>query len=157
MLDRLARWAASISGLILAFVVVLTVVDVSLRFAAAPVYGSQEMTELSMVAIIMLAIPLCATTGSDIRVDLFDEMLGRRGQWWTNLLAAIVTIVVLGFLVWNTIFKIGDTFSYNDVSNLLLIPLWPFYLLIAIGMGFYIVVAIRSALVLLKKRSVAHE
>lgn len=157
ILDRLARSAAAIAGLILCFVVVLTVVDVSLRFVAAPVYGSQEMTELCMVAIIMMAMPFCATTGSHIRVDLFDEVLGRRGRWASDLFAAIVAVVVLGFLVWNTIFKIADTYTYDDVSNLLLAPLWPFYLLVACGMGFYAIVALRDFITLLKQQPSAHE
>jgi TRAP-type C4-dicarboxylate transport system permease small subunit len=156
-LDRLAKVAAAIAGLVLASVVILTVTDVTLRLVARPVYGSQEITELSMVAIIMLAIPLCATSGSDIRVDLFDEMLGKRGKWMTDLLAAIVTIVVLGFLVWNTVFKIVATYTYDDVSNLLLVPLWPFYLLIALSMGLYAVVALVNCVALLNRRPVADE
>ncbi len=157
LLDRLAGSAATIAGMILAFIIVLTVVDVTLRFVAAPIYGSQELTELCMVAIIMLAIPLCATTRSDIRVDLFDEVLGQRGRWITDLFGGGVTIVVLLFLIWNTAFKIEDTFVYDDVSNLLLVPLWPFYLLIALGMGLYAIVALRNFMTHLKQRAVADD
>ncbi len=84
-LDGLAYATAILAGLVLTAVMLLTVADVTLRFAAAPIYGSQEITELGMAALIMLALPYCSATDGHIRVDLFDDRLGRRGRWVTDL------------------------------------------------------------------------
>src|SRR5260221_8391663 len=117
-LDRLAYAAAVLAGLVLTVVMLLTVSDVTLRFAAAPIYGSQEITELGMVALIMLALPYCSATDGHIRVDLFDNQLGRCGRWMTDLFAMALSLVVLACLVWNATYKIVDTYGYDDVTNL---------------------------------------
>jgi TRAP-type transport system small permease protein len=148
-LDRLAYAAAVLAGVVLAVVMLLTVADVALRFLAQPIYGSQEMTELAMAAIIMLALPYCSATNGHIRVDLFDDRLGRSGRWMTDCFAMVVSLVVLAFLVWNTAFKVADTYSYDDVTNLLALPLWPLYLLIALSMAAYAIVALRDLVSLL--------
>jgi len=149
VIDRLAYAAAVLAGLVLAATMLLTVADVTLRFAAAPIYGSQEITELGMVALIMLALPYCSATDGHIRVDLLDNLLGRRGRWMTDLFTVAVSLVVLACLVWNTAYKIVDTYGYDDVTNLLALPLWPLYLLIALSMAAYAIVSLRDLVLLL--------
>src|SRR5260221_10542753 len=104
-----------------------------------------------MVALIMLALPYCSATDGHIRVDLLDNLLGRRGRWMTDLLAVALSLVVLACLVWNTTYKIVDTYSYDDVTNLLALPLWPLYLLIALSMAAYAIAALRDMVLLLSR------
>jgi TRAP-type C4-dicarboxylate transport system permease small subunit len=157
LFDRLSYAAAVLSGLVLASMVLLTVADVTLRFAAEPIYGSQEMTELGMVALIMLALPYCSATDSHIRVDLLDNRLGRRGRWLTDLFAASVGLVVLSCLVWNTAYKVADVFRYDDVTNLLQVPLWPIYALIALSMAAYGLANLKALVVLMAHRVEGNE
>jgi len=67
----------------------------------------------------------------------------------TDLFAVAVSLVVLACLVWNTAYKIVDTYGYDDVTNLLALPLWPLYLLIALSMAAYAIVALRDLVLLL--------
>lgn len=123
---------------------ILTAVDVSLRFLDAPIHGTQEITELAMAALIMLAIPYCTLTKGHVHVDVLDGLLGRTGRWLSDLLIASISMVVLGFLIWNTSLKVADTYRYADVTNLLAIPLWPVYVLLVASMAGYVIVVIRD-------------
>lgn len=143
--DRVLHLAAVLSGLLLAAITLLTVTDVALRYLAnAPLVGALEATELAMVALIMLALPHCAATGGHVRVDVFDRALGRRGRLASDVLIGVLSLVVLGFLVWNTVFKAADAYEYRDRVNTLFVPLWPFYLLIAASMAAYALVVLRD-------------
>lgn len=152
LLSRVAYGLAAVAGLVLAAVVLLTVADVTLRFVATPIYGAQEITQAAMVAIIMLALPFCGTTRSNIRVDLFDRILGRAGRRLTNILSSVIALSVVGLLVWNTVRAVISNYKYGDATNLLSIPLWPLFLLIAIGMALFILVDLKQLVGMLKGR-----
>ncbi len=135
-LERLLRYPAVLAGVLLAAIVLLTVVDVALRYLAnAPITGGLEMTELAMVALIMLALPYCSATGGHVRVDVLERLLGRSGRVAGEALSGTIGAIVLGALAWNTAFKAADAYEYHDRVNTLLVPLWPFYALIALSMA----------------------
>jgi len=143
--DGLLYCAAVLSGLLLAAITLLTVADVALRYLAnAPLVGVLEATELAMVALIMLALPHCAASGGHVRVDLLERLLGRRGRAASDALIGVLSLVVLGFLVWNTVLKAADAYEFGDRVNTLFVPLWPFYVLIAASMAIYALIVLRD-------------
>jgi TRAP-type C4-dicarboxylate transport system permease small subunit len=152
-LHRLLYWAALGSGAVLALLMFITVADVVARyFFNQPFSGSVELTEMLMVALVMLAMPYCALTGGHIQVDVLDRALGRRGRFLSDLLIAVVGIAVFGFLIYRTGLKAIDTYEYNDLSTMLRLPIWPLYALIVIGFAGYLLVVIRDLLLRLTGR-----
>ena len=153
-LARAFRLPAVLSGLLLAGIMLLTAADVALRYlAGAPIFGAHEVTEIAMVALIMLAMPHCGASGGHIRIDVLDRALGPFGRFIGDLVGGIVGLTVLGFLVWRTGVKVVDAYTYDDLTNMLVLPIWPIYLVIVLGMGGYAVVVAHDLFVLLFRRS----
>ena len=152
-LARVFRALAVLSGLLLAGVMLLTIADVAMRYlVSAPIFGAHELTEIAMVALIMLAMPHCGVTRGHIRVDVLDRVLGPLGRFIGDLVSGVVGLTVLGFLLWRTGLKVLDTIEYNDLTNMLTLPLWPVYVLIILGMGGYAAVVAGDLFALLFRR-----
>lgn len=138
---RVDVWLATLSAVILAFMMVFVFVSAILRYAFnAPIAGGNEILEMASVATVMLAVPYCTTQDAHVRIDLLDRALGQMGRWLSDALYRVIGIVVLGFLANSYIARALDALEYDDVTNMLDIPLWPFYALIVFGMGLYAVI-----------------
>lgn len=144
-LRRVDHWLAAISAAILAAMMLFVVASVILRYAFnSPIVGGNEVLKMGSVAVIMLALPLCTTSDAHIRIDLFDNVLGRLGRLATDVFAYILGLVVLGYLTWSYVHRTLDAFEFADTTNMLSIPIWPFYGLIAFGIAAYaLVLALR--------------
>ena len=131
-------WFATLSAIVLAFMMVFIFAGAVLRYAFnAPISGGNEILEMASVAIVMLAVPYCTTQDAHVRIDLLDNALGRVGRLLTEILYRLIAVVVLWFLVKSYVARTLDAREYEDVTNMLDIPLWPFYGLIVFGMGLY--------------------
>ncbi len=138
LIGRVNMWFATISAIVLAFMMVFIFVGAILRYAFnAPIAGGNEILEMASVAIVMLAVPYCTTQDAHVRIDLLDNALGRVGRLLTEILYRLIAVVVLWFLVKSYVARTLDAREYDDVTNMLDIPLWPFYGLIVFGMGLY--------------------
>lgn len=131
-------WFATLSAIVLAFMMVFIFAGAVLRYAFnAPIAGGNEILEMASVAIVMLAVPYCTTQDAHVRIDLLDNALGRVGRLMTEIIYRVIAVVVLWFLVKSYVARTLDAREYEDVTNMLDIPLWPFYGLIVFGMGLY--------------------
>lgn len=147
LFEQLLRAAALVSGALLAAIVLLTVLDVARRYVFnAPLVGGLELTELAMLALVMLALPWCAATDGHVRIDVLDRALGERGRRLVNLVTDLIGLVVLAALAGNTAAKAADAYEFEDRANTLLVPLWPFYVLIAASFAAYALVLLRNLL-----------
>ena len=134
-------WLATLSGVALAFMMVFVFAGAILRYAFnAPIAGGNEVLEMASVAIVMLAVPYCTRQDAHVRIDLLDGPLGRVGRLLTDVLYRIIGIVVLWFLVKSYVARALDAHEFDDVTNMLDIPLWPFYGLIVFGIGLYAII-----------------
>jgi len=133
-LDRLIWFAALASGVVLFAVMLLVATDVGLRYVLnAPFFGAQDLIEVSMVVVALLAMAYCARTNGHIAVDVFDRALGVTGRRVGNFVNQIVSIALLALLVLSAIHKSRDAFTYSEATNLLGIPLGYLYVVIVVG------------------------
>lgn len=144
VLDHLFRGLAYISSMVLALLMLVTVVDVGLRWFAVPLFNSVELTEILLVVLVMLALPQCAASGGHVRVDVFDRALGRWGRFAGDLLTAAISVTILGFLCYRTGLKAMDSYRYGDATNMLRMPIWPLYVMVVVGMGGYGLAVLRD-------------
>lgn len=132
---------AGISGLLLVFMMGLIAVAVIMRYVIGqPILGVNEIVQLNAVAIAMLALPYATHRGIHVRADLFDTMLGRWGRFSGDLLTRALSIAALWFLVDRAWAKTLDALEFGDSTNMLGLPIWPFYGLLALGMGLSILI-----------------
>jgi TRAP-type C4-dicarboxylate transport system permease small subunit len=135
-LDRATLALAALAGVGLLAMVALVFVAVILRYAfAQPILGVNEIVQLLAVGLVMLALPGCTARGGHVRADVFDTALGRFGRAFGDVLSRALSIVALGVLVRRSWDKTLEALEFADATNMLGLPLWPFYGMMALGMG----------------------
>lgn len=142
------RVLALVSGLLLMSLMALTVVAVTVRKANYPITGAQDISEAGLIVVVFFAMAYSGWTGGHIAVDLIGALKGRALDW---LDFGVRTVCGLFFVVvtWMTVEHGLDALEFGDGFNLLPIPHWPFYFIIAFGSGLFSLVlfllAARSA------------
>tara|TARA_R110002072_G_scaffold130040_17_gene268792 strand:+ start:821 stop:1327 length:507 start_codon:yes stop_codon:yes gene_type:complete len=144
------RFLALVSGLLLMGLMLLTVAAVSLRKANEPIFGAQDISESGLIAVVFFAMAYSGWTGGHIAVDLIGNVIKGRAlellDFGVRLVCGLFFIVV----TWMSFEHGLDALEYGDAFNLLPIPHWPFYFIIAFGSGVFTLVlfllAARSAL-----------
>lgn len=127
-----------LSCLALAVLLVVTFASVIMRYVFnAPIMGSNEIIQLASVALVMLAMPGAAHAEQHIRVDVMDGMIGAAGRLAGDILARAISVYLLWVLCWRTWDKMLEAAEFGDTTNMLAIPLWPFYGLLILGCGLY--------------------
>ena len=147
--DSVVRWLAMAGGLLLMALMLLTVAAVSLRKVNEPIFGAQDLSESGLIVVVFLAMSYSGWTGGHIAVDLIGNFIKPRAL---ELLDCGVRTVSGLFFIVVTIMSIEhglDALEFGEGFNLLAIPHWPFYFMIAFGSGLFalvlFVLAARSA------------
>ena len=134
--DQVPVFLAIGAGICLVTLVAVVMLGVIMRYAVgSPLLGVNEIVQLVAVALAMLALPYCTNSGAHVRVDLFDGLLGRWGRFLSSLLFRALAIVALYFLCRQAWKKAAEAIEFTDVTNMLEIPIWPFYGAIFAGMA----------------------
>ena len=121
--------------------VVMIAVGVVLRFAfALPILGINEIVQLNSVVVVMLALPWATAQGAHVRVDVLDHAIGRTGRFLGDVASRVLSSFVLAVLVWRAGLKAVDAARYGDATNMLSLPIWPFYAILSAGIALCVVV-----------------
>lgn len=132
-----------LSAVALGILLVVTFASVIMRyFFNAPILGSNEIIQLASVVLVMLALPGAAQNGMHIRVDVFDHWIGAIGRLAGDVLARAISVYLLGILAWRAWGKLLDASEFGEATNMLRIPLWPFYGLLILGSVLYALVLV---------------
>ncbi|WP_172328853.1 TRAP transporter small permease [Mangrovicoccus sp. HB161399] len=132
---------AVIGGIALMSLVILIVAGVVMRYAfGQPILGSNEIIQLAAVALVMSALPYCTSLNGHVGVDVFDRFLGHFGRRAGDVLARCLSGWVLGVLCHRAVLKALDAAEFGDATNMLGLPLWPFYAILAAGTGLVVVI-----------------
>jgi TRAP-type C4-dicarboxylate transport system permease small subunit len=151
-IDRANLVLAAAAGASLLFMVVLIAVGVVLRFAfAMPILGINEIVQLTSVAVVMLALPWATSEGAHVRVDVLDRSIGRLGRFAGDVLSRVLSAFVLAVLVWRACLKALDALKYGDATNMLSLPIWPFYAILSVGMALCVLVLLGQLVLILKE------
>lgn len=148
---RVVRLLTIASSLALAVLLVATFAGVIMRYVfGAPILGGNEIIQLASVALVMLAMPGAARDEIHVRVDVFDGRIGRWGRFTGDILSRAISIFLLTMLAWRSWYKLADAAEYGDATNMLRIPLWPFYGLLLLGAALYAIVLLLQLLDILR-------
>lgn len=138
---RATAGLAWIGGIALMALVVLIVAGVVMRYVfGQPILGSNEIIQLSAVALVMSALPYCTGLNGHVKVDVFDPFLGRFGRLAGDVLSRLLSGYVLIILCNRAVWKAADAFEFEDATNMLGLPIWPFYAILALGTGFCVLI-----------------
>ncbi|MDQ0314209.1 TRAP transporter small permease [Amorphus orientalis] len=131
------RWAARlpaacaaalhvIAGVLLFAMMILTVVDVIGRYLfTAPVPGAFEATEVMLVLIVFVGMPIVTGRQEHVSVLLFYDRAPAALVPVLRILSRVLTAVALGVAAWLLYEKGVELAAYGDTTVLLRIPLAP--------------------------------
>lgn len=125
----LSRILTVLSAVTLLAMMALTSTDVIARYIInRPIRGAFEITELLLVCLVFLSMPLACRAGTHVEVELIDPKSPTMMKL-SRVFANLCGFAVFAVLAWQ-IFDYAERFArYGQVTNSLEIPLsWPAYL-----------------------------
>ncbi|MBT9372975.1 TRAP transporter small permease [Rhizobium sp. CSW-27] len=152
-INRATRALSVLAGISLLFMMATITFGVMTRYLLnMPITGVDEIVQMTGVGLVMLALPYATLNDAHVRVDIFDEWLGRVGRNLGDVLSRLLSGFVLLILVSRAWDKLLDAREFEDTTNMLGLPLWPFYGMLAAGVALCaLVFAIEILLILTGK------
>lgn len=125
-----------VAGVSLLTIVATVTAGVVMRYAfGTPLLGINEIVQLTAVALVMASLPYCTVREEHVAVDLFENRIGKWGRFIGDILSRALSGLVLAILCYRAILKMADSWQWGDATNMLRLPLWPFYTVLAAGAG----------------------
>ena len=135
IIHNLSRWFAYISTGVLGLMMLLTVVDVFLRyFFNSPITGTTEVTEFMMVIVVFPALAWCAVTRRHVQVDLLVSHLPPRVQTIIDSITLVLTLFTFIIITWHSALEANDVYT---TGSLLKLPHAPFYWVLTAGFALF--------------------
>jgi TRAP-type C4-dicarboxylate transport system permease small subunit len=120
----------------------IVVTDVLGRFLfSAPIDGSNEITAMSVIAVLYLQIPYTLRSGRMTRSDAFHSRLTARHPRFGNVLALVYHVAgaclmaAIVFAAWPKWLNSYRSDFYVGVKDVFTFPEWPMFLIIFLGCG----------------------
>lgn len=113
-------------SLFLLSLMLITVADVLGRYLFnTPVIGATELTEILLVCLVFMGLPVVCLDNSHISVDLVVSRFPAVLQPFRQLMLTCITSLVLGVIGWRLWVYAEQIGSYGGTTNSLSIPLAP--------------------------------
>jgi len=130
---RLSQWTNGIAGVVLPFMMLITVADVILRFFGKPIVGTFELVAYTGALVVGFSIPFTSWARGHIYVDFFIQKLSAPARKSLNALTRLLGMALFFLAGWNLI-KMGmDLAQSGEVSPTLQMPFYPFVYAIGIS------------------------
>ena len=134
IVNAISLFANSIGMFVLILMMLLTVADVFLRFGFnEPILGTVELSEYMMVAVVYLALPLCAVRERNVRVEILAVRLPPKLLAFVDVITCFLSLGILVLITWQGFLEFNDMFRVKRVSNMLSVPAYPFHLILAVS------------------------
>ena len=138
LIGRGLRGLAYIGGFAILVMMVVTVADVFMRFFFNRPLGSNvDITQMSMVVTVFSALAYCGWTGGHVAVDILTDLLPRYIFLPLSVLGNFLGGVLMLAIAWQGMLAAIDYAETGEVSWTLMVPQWPFLVVVAIGAALY--------------------
>ena len=109
----------------------------------------QDLSEAGLTIVVFFAMAYSGWTGGHIAVDLIGGVLKGRALQRLDMVSRFICGAFFAIVTWQTIRQGLDVLEYGEGFNLIDLPHYPFYFVVAFGSGLYslvlFVLAWRSA------------
>jgi TRAP-type C4-dicarboxylate transport system permease small subunit len=154
IVDPLIRGGAAVAAVVLAVMMFFTFADVSSTQIGKylhisffkPIIGSQEITELLMLTMVVFAIGYNALFKGHIRVDLIMQYTSRKVNQWFDVFTYFFSFVFYVLIGWQGWLYAWSNIHDETVSTILNLPIYPFNFLLVIGAAFAALIFLRDCL-----------
>ena len=131
LVSWLSRFMSVIAGVTLVFVMLLTVLDVILRYFGYPIMGVYDLVALGGAVIIGFSLPYAAEKRVHVFMEMVQPFFGKTGRQAMDVLTRLIALGISLLAGWNLI-KLGTGFRQTGEASLTIqIVFYP----IAIGLG----------------------
>lgn len=135
IIHHLSRLFAYIATGVLGLMMLLTVVDVFLRyFFNSPITGTTEVTEFMMVIVVFPALAWCAVTRRHLKVDLLVSHLPPRIQAIIDFLTLLLALGTFIIITWQSFLESLDVRTTTSLLNL---SHAPFYWILTVSLALF--------------------
>jgi TRAP-type C4-dicarboxylate transport system permease small subunit len=122
---RLSRWANSVAGFALVWIMGITVMDVFLRSMGKPIPGVFELAAFSGALVIGFALPLTSWRRGHIYVDFLVQKLPMRVRQVFHGVTRTMGFSLFFLIAWNLLAMGNDLRRSGEVSLTLQLPFYP--------------------------------
>jgi TRAP-type C4-dicarboxylate transport system permease small subunit len=150
---QLTRICCSVSMILLACVTLLTTLDVLGRQFGYSITGAYQISELSLVWIILLSWPLTEATSGHVDMDIVASRLSKKTQRRVAYLGNCLTLAAFCVIVWQGVELVRRDFGLNEMIPIMDIPLYPFLVVIPVAAAINCLVLIAHLRQLFNKRA----
>lgn len=140
-----ARAILIIGIFVLGVMMFLTATDVILRYIFnRPISGAYELTQFMMAIFVPFGIAYCGYVKGHVNVDILITHFPKRFQNILNLITSIFSLFLFSLITWQNIKYVKEQFESKLTSAVLLIPVYPFVFLVALGIGILSLIVLRD-------------
>ena len=146
--ETIAAAAACAAGAVLVLLMLLTTADVAGRyFLNAPINGVFDLTHFAVSTMTYLGLAYCGWRGAHVVIELLYDRLPRAAQGVLDRVINLVGGVLFALICWRTIIQSIDVREMGEASQMMEIPFFPLYYLVAFGAGLFAWVMVLRAVV----------
>jgi TRAP-type C4-dicarboxylate transport system permease small subunit len=127
----------TIAGVVLAFMIVLTLCDVILRNLGHPITGSMEIIQYGGSIVFGFSIPYATWMGAQIIVDLVTQKLGLKNRKRIKAVTRTIGIIMFLFIAYNFSMYALDVKRTGELTASFKIPYYPFCFAISLSFLFH--------------------
>jgi TRAP-type C4-dicarboxylate transport system permease small subunit len=127
----------TIAGMVLAFMIVLTLCDVILRNLGHPITGSMEIIQYGGSIVFGFSIPYATWMGAQVLVDLVTNKLGLNNRKRIQAVTRSVGIIMFLFVAYNFFMYALDVKRTGELTASFRIPYYPFCFAISLSFLFH--------------------
>ncbi len=129
--DRLIDLSAALGAFALVVIMGVVVVDVIGRYFGAPLYGAQDIQQMTAVFVVFGGMAYCDRQGRHIVVDLLKPVFSRRINFILTILGNVFGVVIFALIAWYMWEASKFAEMLNLATNILQLPRVPFQYAIA--------------------------
>jgi TRAP-type C4-dicarboxylate transport system permease small subunit len=136
--DAIATAAAYAAGVVLVLLMLLTTADVAGRyFFNSPLNGVFDLTHFAVSIMVYLGLAYCAFRGAHVAIELLYDRLPRAAQGVLNRITNLAGCILFGVIAWRTLVQSVDVREMGEASQMMEIPYFPLYYLVAFGSALF--------------------
>ena len=145
-LENTSIFFALIGGMLLLFILFITLLNIIGRKFGFPISGDFEIVELSMATIIFLFLPYCQMKKANISIKTFTKKFNTKVNIFLDF-SGTVMLGALGLLfAWRILFGGIDYYNFNDQTMVLQIPKFIVFIPVTISSFLLVIVCAYEAM-----------
>ena len=135
--DVVTTAAAWIAGIVLILLMLLTTADVAGRYLFNSPIAVFDLTHFAVSIMTFLGLAYAGYRGAHVVIELLYDRLPRPARAVLDRVTNLVGCILFGLISWRTAVQSIDVRDMGEASQMMEIPLFPLYWLVAFGSALF--------------------